>query len=324
MKIFKPLMIIWMVMIIAIAGSINASGAESTVMLNGFSEGSVKVIYSSATGLACGGNLIADCYLLNTGQRVNVSLREGKCESEFTGIANNHHQRAQYIFDGACAWYISSDGKVKETKSTEMSFAAEGDYMVRGYITYRWQVEKNKVNIGFPKYFYKTVAVISKTIRVSDIEDAAQPEQKKDGKEEPSKPAASLSGGVGHTGRWNEHREDYNRRCRASGRSSMIRGTDVFWSGEKFVLAAAATGEELPHNVAVNIKGTAYRTVLRGGEGDYSGELFDRSMIGRWGESGPESLDFVFSATIDGEYCTDTVTVTVDDREKYWLMHRKE
>ena len=42
------------------------------------------------------------------------------------------------------------------------------------------------------------------------------------------------------------------------------------------------------------------------------------------GRDGKESLQFVFSAVIDGNHCEDMQQVTVDDLHKYWLMHRKE
>lgn len=138
------------------------------------------------------------------------------------------------------------------------------------------------------------------------------------------KPEAGLSGSVGHCRKWEEHRKEANRFWQENGCSEQYRSPEVFWAGEKFLLRAEAEGEKLPPYIRVLIEGTSYSTKLFPSEEGYSGELFDTEMLFQWGNQMPESLEFTFSAEIDGVTLTDRQQITVDNRQPYWLLHRKE
>jgi len=147
--------------------------------------------------------------------------------------------------------------------------------------------------------------------------------------EEEKKPEAKLSGSVGHCQKWEEHRKEANRFWQESGCSEQHRGPNVFWAGEKFLLRAEAGGETLPPCIRVLIEGTSYEMKLfpsaqEEGCRIYSGELFDGEMLFQWGNQAPETLEFIFSAEIDGAALTDRQQITVDNRQPYWLLHRKE
>ncbi|WP_419024156.1 hypothetical protein [Emergencia sp.] len=291
------------------------------------SEGSSPIIGASSADVKCGGQLNASAYLLNTGENVSFQLIPGATPPDFMG-RGAHNRSAKYLYQGICEYMLRIEGKDYLTDSLNYSFSEPGDYEVRGYITYRWQTKRAKA--GFPKYYYKQ-RIMSRTIRVSDLEDAVAPEQPgkpgqsgedTDEEEEMIKP--TLKGMVSHTEDWEKNRNQFNAYCRASGNEHWQRESDVFWSGEKFRLAAVATGKEQPQTINVKIRDHPYQTTLHRNGNSWEGVLFDKSMIDRWGRDGPETLQFVFSAVIDGSYCEDIQRVIVDDLHKYWLMHRKE
>ncbi len=288
------------------------------------SEGTISLIGASAADVKCGGELNASSYLLNTGEKVSFQLIPGASPPDFMGRAA-HNRSAEYVYQGICEYMLRIEGKDYLTDSLSYSFSEPGDYEVRGYITYRWQT--NKATSGFPKYYYKQ-RIMSRIIRVSNLEDAVAPEQPgpPDGnveeKEEVIKP--TLKGMVSHTEDWEKNRKRFNADCMTSGNEQQQRDSDVFWSGEKFCLSAVATGKEQPQTITVKIRNHPYQTTLHRNGDSWEGVLFDKSMIDRWGRDGPETLQFVFSAVIDGSYCEDIQRVIVDDLHKYWLMHRKE
>lgn len=292
------------------------------------SEGRFPIIPASSADVKCGGQLNADKYLVNTRETVSFQLIPGSTPSDFMG-RGGHNTSAKYEYQGIYDYMLRIEDKDYLTDSMDYSFSKPGDYEIRGYITYRWQA--NRVGAGFPRYYYKK-RIMSRIIRVSDLADAVAPEQNGSSKpadgdgdeqeEEVIKP--TLSGMVFHTEDWEKNRKQFNTYCRNSSRESWERASDVFWSGEKFCLSAVATGKDQPSAVKVEIRGQPYRTTLNREGASWQGALFDKSMIDRWGRNGPETLQFVFSAVIDGVYCEDIKQVTVDDLHKYWLMHRKE
>lgn len=80
--------------------------------------------------------------------------------------------------------------------------------------------------------------------------------------------------------------------------------------------------------VKVSIEGTTYSAdlTLEGGKGDkWKGSIFDRTMVGKWGQQRPEILEFVFTAYYTGgSSVTQRVEVIVDSTINYWDLHRKE
>ncbi len=136
-------------------------------------------------------------------------------------------------------------------------------------------------------------------------------------------PASSLTGEVSHTAQWEQNRISANLYFEEKGEREQERSRDTFWSGEKFVLTAQAEGETLPSSVKVSLEGTDYSAELTGRNGVYRGALFDENMLFQWGQRKAESLSFVFSAVIDGKRLAVRKEIVIDDRQPYWLLHRK-
>lgn len=159
-----------------------------------------------------------------------------------------------------------------------------------------------------------------------------------------------INGFVNHTDQWDENRKKYNlQRFDEEGNRPMqlgdyiamspprLRGTNVFWSGEKFMLQSETEGK--PSKVDAQIfsvseqgirKNTGYSTQLTNtgrkkpsGEELWEGVLWEKEMINRWGRRTPEQLLFVFTAYYaDGKTKTNEVTILVDSRQDYWQLHR--
>lgn len=130
----------------------------------------------------------------------------------------------------------------------------------------------------------------------------------------------SITGAVSHTPEWNQNRINYN--MKHSGTQDSPRAYNVFWSGERFVLHADTEGK--PEKVSVQINNTSYSTWLTSSDAaNWSGSLWDKSMIGKWGRISPETLTFTFTAYFgSGKTLIYTVPVIVDDRDPYWKLHR--
>ncbi len=158
-----------------------------------------------------------------------------------------------------------------------------------------------------------------------------------------------ITGWVNHTPQWDENRKKYNlkRFSDEVNRISLFhdyktltaprpRGTNVFWSGEKFMLSAETEGT--PSRVSVDLmdsdssggfRSTEYSAVLtKTGTGSgrteqWQGSLWDRTMINRWGRKRPEELLFVFTAFYSGGTTkTHQVRVILDSENDYWQLHR--
>lgn len=150
-----------------------------------------------------------------------------------------------------------------------------------------------------------------------------------------------ITGAVTHTDQWEENRKRYNLlRFSEEGNRRMtlaeyqelplprLRGSNVFWSGERFVLSAAVAGDPLLVEVAIPSAG--YRTLLtntgrRNSEGEriFEGSLWDASMQRRWGQKDPEEVDFLFTAEYaDGTAVSFDASVIVDNSTDHWQLHR--
>ncbi len=152
----------------------------------------------------------------------------------------------------------------------------------------------------------------------------------------------SVRGRVFHTEEWDQNRKKYNLSLFGEEYNSPVsyseylamspprkRGTNVFWAGERFLLSAEAGGS--PKRVTAEILGTpGYKAVLEStgrknqqGETVYQGELWDRSMLDRWGRREPTRLTFRFTAEYEGGLTkTFDEEVIVDSSVNYWLLHR--
>lgn len=159
-----------------------------------------------------------------------------------------------------------------------------------------------------------------------------------------------VTGFVHHTPQWEENRKSYNVKrfgeeinraytyAEYMGlKSPRRRGTNVFWSGEQFVLEAALEGT--PTKVTAKIftcdqRGkkieTGYQTALSDsgntnakGEQIWQGVLWKESMVHRWGGKQPTELVFVFTADYEGDVVrTHEVSIIVDHEQDYWQLHR--
>ena len=133
--------------------------------------------------------------------------------------------------------------------------------------------------------------------------------------------ALSISGKVGHTDLWEEHRQRYNTAARAAGR--LEHDYNVFFDGEKFMLHADTTAIDpqsgvTASQVQVEIVGTSFRTSLvKTSTTKFDKGWWEESMP-RWGE---RSLDFLFRAAYsNGTVKTDTVRIYISEDE-YWRLH---
>lgn len=150
-----------------------------------------------------------------------------------------------------------------------------------------------------------------------------------------------ITGAVTHTDQWEENRKRYNLlRFSEEGNRVMtlaeyrafsiprLRGANVFWSGERFVLSAAVAGDPLV--VEATIPSAGYRTLLtdsgrRNSEGEriFEGSLWDASMQRRWGQRDPEEVGFLFTAEyVGGTSVSFEASIIVDNSTDHWQLHR--
>ena len=155
-----------------------------------------------------------------------------------------------------------------------------------------------------------------------------------------------ISGAVQHTAQWEDNRQRSNL-TRYGAEENLAnpsyglapRGRLVFWSGEKFVLAAETEGE--PTSVKAQIlEAPEYLTTLTRQTGSasgssaasgtlaetWSGELWNENMINKWGRSGAKNLTIRFTASYTSETGTTTKTndvrIIVYNPEDFWQLHR--
>lgn len=151
-----------------------------------------------------------------------------------------------------------------------------------------------------------------------------------------------IAGRVYHTETWEKNRREYNMQNFGTSTDARteygdyikaakprMRGSNVFWNGERFMLSAEVKGA--PMRVTVSIEGTEYMAALEdtgsknaAGDPIFGGSLWDGRMNGRWGMRAPEELKFIFTAYYkDGQTALYEEAVIVDDTEKYIRMHRR-
>jgi hypothetical protein len=152
----------------------------------------------------------------------------------------------------------------------------------------------------------------------------------------------TITGSVYHTDQWEENRKRYNLAIFGEEYNQSVayndyrqlpaprkRGTNVFWSGERFLLLAKVGGD--PDSVTVVLpEVSTYRTTLidtgqksATGERIFSGELWDRTMLNRWGSDEPAEVILRFAAHYPGDtVITFNASIILDSRTDYWLLHR--
>jgi len=170
-------------------------------------------------------------------------------------------------------------------------------------------------------------------------------------------PGAKVSVGVSHTPKWEENRLSYNITKYSSFENSAQpalglapRGTEVFWPGERLVLAAQTTGQ-VESITAKILEAPEYTTTLtEGGPGlsggstlnaadpspssdptaqNWQSELWDAAMSTKWHGRSPIPLTVRFTASFTPETVgppivkTQDVDIIVYKPEWYWELHRE-
>ncbi|MEF9921724.1 MAG: hypothetical protein RR769_02320 [Anaerovoracaceae bacterium] len=289
--------------------------------VDGFTYGKVKVIYASANGATAKVQISAIPSVCVVGDSVSISIYKSSVVNSFIGESTRTNRTAQYSFDRVSETELQVDGNKYKEGEFSHTFYREGTYYVSGKLTLRWQPSAAKQKEGFPQYFYRTFfpenikVIVKKAVEIEPIEPIIPPD-KTDPPTEPTD-KSKIIGKVYHTDGWNKNRINYNKK------NNPKRGRNVFWSGEKFMLSAVASGKKQPQRVSVTIKGTPYHTDLEQEGEQWVGDLFDKSMLNKWGQEGGEELVFVFTAQFKKKE-VDNVEIIVDDLIKYWELHRKE
>lgn len=143
---------------------------------------------------------------------------------------------------------------------------------------------------------------------------------------------------IKHTEKWEQNRNLYNRN-KADFDTERLRGYNVFWSGEKFIIKVK-TNEKV-QKILVKIKnkfstsGKEYQDVLTNyvpttdeeGEekdgGTYSGEIWAEDMINRWGNYAPYKLDFVIQV-IGNSDKSDKKEIVLEEKEESIIIDNRE
>lgn len=146
----------------------------------------------------------------------------------------------------------------------------------------------------------------------------------------------SITGQVDHHPQWNDNRIKYNRAM--TGKDDAPRTYHTYWAGERFMLSAQTTVIHAASRLTVSkvsvhiieparISPQPYQmnlSPLSSTTNRWSGELWDNTMLYRWGRSSPEDLTFQFTVHYsNGTVKQHNVTITIDDRDTYFKYHRK-
>lgn len=282
----------------------------------GSSGGSISITSTSTGDINCTLVIRASEYLLDPGNKIKLSL-ETSTDTPYFKVGEGVHKRtARYDFIGVYDQLITIGEDEYEGPACMVTLDRNGMYRISAAGRFVWETDMGKVSEGFPRYYSTAVRSEPVLVTVSDLETIinGHDEKKAESKN------LEIRGRVLHTGEWEHNRMTYNENCSAE----KVRGPEVFWPGEIFILAADVTGGGADKRVMVSIQGTEYRDALKEEGGSWGGEIFETSMIDRWSGAGRKPLVFRFVAESDGAEAEDTVTVVMDDTDDYWRMHRKE
>lgn len=136
-----------------------------------------------------------------------------------------------------------------------------------------------------------------------------------------------IEGRVYHTDKWEANRQAYNAKKTSLGETHLIRSTDVFWPGEKFMLEATTTVIDPASSVTADavtceILTEPYSTTLMNTSGvTWNGSLwnaaFERFIHGR-------VLTFRFRVEYsNGAIKEDEETITIDKSQDYYQYHQQ-
>ncbi len=136
---------------------------------------------------------------------------------------------------------------------------------------------------------------------------------------------------VKHTDEWERKRKVYN--LAKSGNENSPRSKNIFFNGEKFVIESkveiADPMLKVDH-IDVEILDTDYKTTLVSVDGtNWTGSLWDSSMMYKWGMTSPDELTFRFTVYYNQidffnnvKTSVNDVKVIVNDSESYYELHR--
>ena len=151
-----------------------------------------------------------------------------------------------------------------------------------------------------------------------------------------------ITGEVFHTPEWEENRRRYNvERFGDEGNAAVdfalysaksppgLRGTNVFWPGERLCLAAQAGGSPVAVTAAM-LENPEYTTsLLKSGPSDnfgkspYAGFLWNETMLKTFAAAAPVLRTIRFTATYsDRSFATCDVEIIFDRNKGYWQLHR--
>jgi hypothetical protein len=141
----------------------------------------------------------------------------------------------------------------------------------------------------------------------------------------------NIKGYINHTSKWNENRIKYNQS--KTNTDNSPRDYDTYWSGEKFMLSSTTTSINSSSTIVAE---TVYVEILNESPNitqvlhndehinKWTGELWNKNMIHKWGTTTPEILTFRFTVEYSNSHIEiDDVNITIDDIENYWRYHRK-
>ena len=280
----------------------------------GFSEGSIGVIRASVRGVTCSIHL--QCIPVSGEEdQIRVFLTATTAPSAFTAYEGRHKRRAVYRFSGIHKSRIIVNSESYSGTGHTIRIQEGKTYVISASAVFLWKTSSGKKAEGFPETYRSTVS--SQKICITGRKLAEIAEGPIDlGEEIP--PVVTITGSVGHTDEWDSHRKEYNEKSGAEERSP-----EVFWNGEKFMAKADIVSADVPEQVTVNVPGTGLSAELQQEDGVWEGELFDENAAEQFHEKGIRELSFEFTVRADGQTVRDTVTVSLDDTDRYWLLHRK-
>lgn len=272
--------------------------------------------------------------IVERGEIVRPEIKILGPSSSFTAISTSHHQRGRYIFDG-----LNSENLIIKNLDTLETFTAKekvifdksGKYGIFANVKLRWKVERGKLNIGFPRFFWRTFISQGIIIKIWDPQQEEEPKYDGESTIEPLNPLEiqaeekkipKLNCKILHTEKWNKNRKAYNNRVLREKNLEELRQDHVFWPGEKFLLEACPVNLTNTEWIRVEIEGTEYKAELTPFENKWIGSIFNKDMKDKWKNADNIILTFKFQGK-EGLF-EEEVDITVDNREEFWLLHRKE
>ena len=308
--------------------------------------------------------VLAEPVLSEEGRSVLLQIDSSCSPDHYTAYEGTHKRTARYHYSGTREETLTING-VTAGPSMLIDLRPESIYRITAAVTFLWETSAGKASEGFPKY--RSTRVTSEPLEIpgTEIQEASEGDPAAaDGNGNGEKPKnrgqpLAIAGRAGHTTQWEENRNAYNEQAE----SGKDRAEEVFWPGEKILVAAETSGKI--RRVTAQIEGTDIRTELTrrdgsggpggqespGGSGEQdgqSGQDRDNGPGGQNDQADPASSDHFWEGSLfdpemrteadwqyrDAVICftaegeegsvSDRVRIRLDGREDYFAMHRKE